>query len=79
MRKPKPLIKDNNGKPIALCNRCFLILCYVSNITSEEETPKVIERLGDGNEDYISTPIGETPPPYCKKCSELLLNFILNE
>ena len=29
------------------------------------------------NIDYIKTPIGQTPPPYCKQC-EMLLDYSLN-
>ena len=80
MNKPKPLIKFNGGNPIALCNRCFCIMCYVSctddNIDSEDCV--VIERRGLGDEDYISTPIGKTPPSFCNSCYELLFGYSLN-
>jgi len=75
----KVLIKYNNGNPIALCNRCFCIMCYVS--CSDIEGGKdcvVIERNGL-DKDYITTPIGKTPPPYCDECNYVLFNISLNE
>ena len=82
MKLPKPLIKFNDGKPIALCNRCFCIMCYVSCDVEDFEVEgkcTVIKRNGDGDADYIDTPIGKVPPAYCNSCNFLLLKFSLNE
>jgi hypothetical protein len=75
MKRPEPMIKFNGGKPIALCNRCFIIMCYVR---CAEDDCVVIDRNGNGKVDYITTPIGQTPPPYCDECNKLL-TFTLNE
>ena len=72
----KPLIKANNGNPIALCNRCFAMMCFVKCV--ELENCIVIEVRNNGIEDYITTPIGKEPPAYCSKC-EKLLSYSLNE
>lgn len=82
MEIPKPIIKFNGGKPVALCNRCFCMMCYVSCREDELDADGncvVIERRGVGDEDYISTPIGKAPPSYCDKCSKLLFDYSLNE
>ncbi len=81
MKKPKPLIKFNGGKPVALCNRCFAMMCYVScteKDVEEDGNCVVIEVRDNGREDYIKTPIGEVPPSYCDKC-KLLLTYSINE
>jgi hypothetical protein len=78
MKKPRPMIKFNGGKPVALCNRCFVIMCYVSCTEDDGENCAVIEVNGDGKEDYITTPIGQVPPPYCDKCNKLL-TYSINE
>lgn len=77
MKKPNPLIHFNNGEPIALCNRCFAMMCYV-DCDKNAENCKVVEIRDLNGVKYITTPIGKTPPPYCNKC-ELLLNYSLNE
>ena len=82
MEIPKPNIKFNGGRPVALCNRCFCMMCYVScakKDLDEEGNCVVIERRGIGETDYISTPIGQVPPPYCDTCKDLLFNYSLNE
>ena len=38
MSKLTPIIKLNGGNPIALCNRCFSIICYV--YTDDYDTAK---------------------------------------
>lgn len=81
MKKVIPIIKFNGGKPVALCNRCFAMMCYVSCTENDYETEGncvVIDVRGDGNEDFISTPIGKVPPPYCDKCTKLL-TYSINE
>jgi hypothetical protein len=77
MKKQKPLIKFNSGNPIALCNRCFVIMCSVT-YNNETEESSVLDIKGDNEGDYISTPIGKTPPSYCDKCSKLL-TYSINE
>ena len=75
MDLPKPIIKYNGGNPVALCNRCFCMMCYVS---CANDNCVVIERRGLGGVDYITTPLGNPPPPYCDECKDLF-NFSLNE
>ena len=82
MEQPKPIIKFNGGQPVALCNRCFCMMCYVS--CTEKDYDKegncvVIERRGTMEGDYISTPIGKVPPSFCDKCCKLLFNYSLND
>lgn len=77
MKKPNPLIQFNNGDPIALCNRCFAIMCYV-NCDKNAENCKVTEIRDLNGVKYTTTPIGDTPPSYCDKC-ELLFTYSLNE
>lgn len=75
----KPIIKFNGGVPIALCNRCFIMMCYVSCAEDDGEYCKVRESKFDLNGELCtSTKKGETPPVYCDKCKELL-NYSLNE
>ena len=76
--KPNPIIKFNGGEPVALCNRCSAMMCYVSCREEDGEFCKVKEIRNLNGVDYIKTPIGKTPPPFCDKC-ELLLNYSLNE
>jgi hypothetical protein len=82
MGNKKPLIKFNNGKPIALCNRCFSIMCFVSCPDGDDldgdNNCVVIERRGHGDEEFITTPLGEKPPVYCKKCEKFLKGYFLN-
>ena len=78
MKKPNPIIKNKNGEPIALCNRCFAIMCYLSCKEEDGEFCKVTEIRNRNGFDYISTPIGEPPPPYCNGCDKLL-TYTLNE
>lgn len=78
MKRPEPMIKFNGGKPIALCNRCFIIMCYVRCSEDESDDCVVIDRKGNDRGDYITTPIGQAPPPYCDECNKLL-TFTLNE
>lgn len=82
MSSKKPLIKNNNGKPIALCNACFCIMCYVSCPEGEDldgnDNCVVIERLKLGSIEHIKTPIGQKPPVYCSKCNKFLKGYFLN-
>jgi len=75
MEQPKPIIKLNGGKPIALCNRCYCIMCYVYCIDKnldENGNWVVIERWYSSGVENISTPIGKVPPSFCDKCFKLL-------
>jgi hypothetical protein len=52
------------------------MMCFVSYV--DDNDCVVIERMGIGDIDYISTPIGKPPPLYCDKCDELF-NVKLNK
>lgn len=77
MSKLTPIIKLNGGNPIALCNRCFSIICYVYTDDYETAKPEDYKVLKQYRED-ISTPIGGKVPIHCDKCKELL-KYSLNE
>ena len=66
MKKPNPIIKFNGGEPVALCNKCNAIMCYVTCTEKDGEFCKVKEIRNLNGVDYISTPIGKTPPPFCE-------------
>jgi len=76
MKMKGPIIKFNGGKPVCLCNRCFIIMCYVKYI--DDDTCVIVEINGNGEERYTSTPIGSPPPLYCDRCDKLL-TYTLNE
>jgi len=74
----KPIIKANGGKPVALCNRCFCMMCYVTCFDNENlsgDSCVVIEVRYLGEEPLTLTPIGKRPPPYCNQCKKLLHYF----
>ena len=77
MKKPNPLIQFNNVEPIALCNRCFAIMCYV-DCDNDAENCRVVEIRSLNGVKYTKTSIGSIPPPYCDMC-DLLLSYSLNE
>ena len=77
MKKTNPIIKFNGGEPVALCNRCSAMMCYVSCKEEDGEFCKVKEIRNLNGVNYIKTPIGKTPPPFCNQC-EMLLNYSLN-
>jgi hypothetical protein len=52
-------------------------MCYVTCKDKEDKFCKVKEIRNLNGVDYISTPIGKTPPPYCNMCDNLF-NFSLN-
>jgi len=64
----KPIIKFNGGAPIALCNRCFNIICYVSCTDEDGDECKVLRPYGD---DYSIT-IGGKVQIYCNKCTVII-------
>lgn len=66
MKKPS-LIITVSGDSIALCNRCFAIICYVV-CDKDSENCKVTEP----NKHYTNAKIGDIVPSYCKQCKELL-------
>lgn len=82
MKSIKPIVKFNNGNPIALCNRCFSIMCYVSCYIEDLDFDGdcvVIEQCIRGNKLITTTPIGHKPPIYCDDCKKLLQGYSLNE
>jgi len=77
MKKLTPIIKFNGGNPVALCNRCYIIMCFVS---SKEGENYIVEDINGNNEGpYISeSMLGKAPPIYCDKCKQLL-TYSVNE
>lgn len=69
MKKPKKptLIISVSGDSIALCNRCFAIVCHVI-CDKDNENCKVSEP----NKKYTKVKFGDEVPSYCDKCIELL-------
>ena len=67
-----PIIKFNGGSPIALCHRCFTIMCYVT--CDDEGNCKVKESYNDNT----TATNGDKIPQYCRHCNELL-KYTLNE
>lgn len=78
MKKLTPIIKFNGGNAVALCNRCYIIMCFVS--CNEGDQDCVVEEINGNDEGpYISeTLLGKTPPIYCEKCKQLL-TYSVNE
>ena len=75
-KKLKPIVKFNGGNPIALCNRCFIIMCSVG--CRDEDSDCIVTQVNEDDGPIISTKIGEVPPVLCNKCKELL-SYSLNE
>ena len=81
MMKIKPIIKFNDGAPIALCNRCFVMICNVVYVGEGKGFDGYVvsetkyDHFGDA---CTSLKKGDTPPIYCNKCSQLL-TYSLNE
>ena len=68
MRMINPLIKFNGGSPVAICNRCSVIMCKVSCSEEDGDDCKVIS-----NTEFLTKiQIGDKPPLYCDGCRELL-------
>ena len=73
MKKLKltPAIKFNGGNPVAICNHCAVIMCYVSCTEKDPKYGIVIRhnpnRVGGF---YTTSPIGQTPPLYCDTCAK---------
>lgn len=81
MKIPKPNIQSNNGKPVALCNRCFCVMCYVkcnNNDLEKENNCVIVAKRPVGDKFYITAPLGSVPPSYCDICSDLLFKYSLN-
>ena len=77
----KPIIKFNGGSPIALCNRCFIMMCYVTynEADGKDAEAKVVNSKFDYDGNLCTSAAkGSTPPIYCDKC-EKLLKYSLNE
>ena len=74
MKNQKPIIKFNGGNPVALCNRCFTIICYVRCTEEDGEYGKVLRQYRE----ELTLPIGSPSPTHCDKCKELL-KYTLNE
>ena len=72
MNPLKPIIKSNDGYPIALCNRCYCIICYVKCV--EEENCIVLEPYKNNTKKSL----GSQVPVHCDGC-EKLLSYSLNE
>lgn len=72
------MIKFTDDKPVALCNRCFIIICYLACDGEDEETCVIIEKNGNDDGPYTSVKIGKKPPAYCSAC-ENLFKYTLNE
>ena len=70
----KPKISISFGEPVAICNRCNAIMCFV---TCKHDKCKVTEIRTNNGVPYISTKIGKEPPLYCLNC-DLLINIKLN-
>lgn len=74
----KPIINFNGGSPIALCNRCFIIMCYVVGDEEGKEARVITSKLDPDGNLCTSIPKGGLVPVYCDKCKNLL-NYSLNE
>lgn len=71
----KPIIKFNGGNPVALCNGCRSMMCYVSFVETEKNgVDKWVVRynIANGSGYMVTTNIGDDVPIYCDKCSDLL-------
>ncbi len=76
MANLKPIIKFNNGIPIAVCNRCFITICYITFVDDDYVVRETnYDLIGDA---CTSVKKGGEIPSYCEKCNKLL-NYNLNE
>jgi hypothetical protein len=71
----KPKIKFNNGNPVALCNDCDKILCYVQ-LNDFNKTYSVRQYF---SYDLVNLKIGDAAPCYCSKCVEINNNLKCDE
>jgi hypothetical protein len=79
MNIPKPIIKYNGGNPVALCNRCFCMMCFVTiKETDKGDEYVIIDKRGILDTYYTSANIGDNPPSFCDKCQNLLFGYNLN-
>lgn len=77
MKKLNPIIKFNNGNPVALCNRCYIIMCFVD--CKNDDDCVVTEVNGNIEGPYLSeSAVGKVPPIYCNTCKQLL-TYSVNE
>jgi hypothetical protein len=75
---PTPILKFNGGNPVALCNKCSVIMCYVSCREQDGKYGFILRHNPNNNNGFYSTkPIGQTPPLYCDEC-EALINSAIN-
>lgn len=79
--KLEPIIKFNGGAPIALCNRCFIMICYVTYAGEGKGADGYV--VSETKYDHFGEPCtkskkGDEPPIYCDKCSKLL-TYSINE
>lgn len=77
MKKPNPIIKFNGGKPVAICNNCSVMICYVKCTEKDGEYCKITEVRNLHGIELTTRNIGEVPPPYCYNC-ETLFTYSLN-
>lgn len=81
MMKPQPIIKFNGGAPVVLCNRCYIIMCYVTYAGEDKGVDGYV--VSEAKCDHFgdictNAEKGDNPPLYCKKCNDLL-NYSVNE
>ena len=77
----KPIIKFNDGAPVALCNRCFIMICNVSYLEEGKGADGYV--VSEPKYDHFGDPCtsvekGGMPPVYCDKCKKLL-SYSINE
>lgn len=76
-----PIIKFNGGAPIALCNRCFIMICNVMYVGEGKGVEGYV--VSEPKYDHFGDPCttqqrGSMPPVYCDKCTKLL-TYSMNE
>lgn len=74
----EPIIKFNNGIQVALCNRCFIIICNVTPLDIGMGYIVSEIRYDHFGDLCTNNKIGDTPPVYCDKCKKLL-TYSINE
>jgi len=71
----KPIIKYNSGHPVAICNRCYCMMCF---IVCSDNSCVITEHRYLNDKPFTSKKIGDEPPIYCDECYKLL-TYTLNE